>query len=187
MNTKLLVVCFMIVGAFLFFNSCEDDDKCPTIPTNPADMPYNVSIDPADFEDSNFTGNTYFPLKSGITMVYEGENEDGELVDHEGSWEAGVDGALPGIIMFAEPIPGVWNRQEYYKGEAEDVGQVLSLTETVTVPHGTYNNCLQTAEWNLLEPGIVEHKYYAPDIGMIRAVAVKGESGYEDLIEIIQE
>ena len=70
-------------------------------------------------------------------------------------------------------------------GCAEDVGQVLSLSETVTVPYGSFDDCLQTAEWNLLEPGIVEHKFYAPGVGLLRAVAVEGESGYEDLIDIV--
>ena len=74
-----------------------------------------------------------------------------------------------------------------YEGEAEDVAQVLSLSETLTVPYGTFNNCLQTAEWNPLEPGVVEHKFYAEGVGMLRAVAVKGESGYEDLTEITQK
>ncbi len=110
--------------------------------------------------------------------------DDGVFEDNDGSWEAGVDGALPGIIMFAEPYIGVWYRQEYYEGEAEDVALVLSLTETVTVPYGTFTDCLQVAEWNPLEPGVVEHKFYAPGIGLLRSVAVEGEVGYEDLVNI---
>lgn len=44
-----------------------------------------------------------------------------------GSWEAGVDGAKPGIVMQSDPHPGQPYRQEYRKGKAEDMGQVLSL------------------------------------------------------------
>jgi hypothetical protein len=112
------------------------------------------------------------------------EIEGGEIVSKEGSWESGQDGALPGIIMFANPISGLWYRQEYYKGEAEDVAQVLSLNESITVPYGTFTNCLQTAEWSTLNNKVIEHKYYAPGVGMLRAVAVKGEKGFEDLTDI---
>ena len=64
---------------------------------------------------------------------------------------------------------------------------MLTLNSSVEVPYGTYHDCLQTAEWNPLEPGILEHKFYAAGVGLLRAVAVKGESGYEDLVEITTE
>ena len=103
----------------------------------------------------------------------------------EGSWEAGVDGALPGIIMLANPIEGLWYRQEYREGEAEDVAQVLSLNGTISVPAGTFTNVVKIAEWNPLESGILEHDYYAPGVGSIREIAVQGESGFEDLVEVV--
>ncbi len=112
------------------------------------------------------------------------EIENGKVVSTSGSWEAGVDGALPGVIMPANLFPGLWYRQEYYKGEAEDAAQVLSLNKTITVSFGTFNNCLQTAEWNLLEPGVVEHKYYASGVGLVKVEAVKGSRGNEDLFSV---
>ena len=112
------------------------------------------------------------------------EIENGNVVGTGGSWEAGEDGALPGIIMLADPLPGMWYRQEYYEGEAEDVAQILSLDYTTTVPFGSYTSCLQTAEWNLLEPGVVEHKIYTAGVGLLEAIAVKGESGFEELVAI---
>jgi hypothetical protein len=121
-------------------------------------------------------------------MWYFGEDsqemEGGQVVSTAGSWEAGVEGALPGIIMLVHPIEGLWYRQEYWEDEAEDVGQVLSLNETVEVPYGIFSDCLQISEWNPLESGIVEHKFYAAGVGLLRAIAVKGEVGYEDLISI---
>ena len=45
--------------------------------SNPVEMPYSVDIDPADFEDTNITGNEFFPLSVGTTYLYEGEDEDG--------------------------------------------------------------------------------------------------------------
>jgi hypothetical protein len=112
------------------------------------------------------------------------EYEDGKEVSTAGSWESGVDGALPGIIMFDNPLAGVSYRQEYYKGEAEDMAEVIGLEKSKTVAHGSYDNCLQTREWTPLEPGVEEQKYYAAGIGVIYEVAVKGDEEYVELVEI---
>jgi hypothetical protein len=85
-----------------------------------------------------------------------------------GSWEAGVKGALPGIVMPAEVKPGSPYRQNYYANWSEDMGQVIAVGETVNVPLGTFNNCLATKEWSLLESG-GEKKWYAPGIGFVRS------------------
>ncbi len=98
----------------------------------------------------------------------------------KGSWEAGVDGAQPGIIIQANLQVGQAYRQEYYKGEAE----VLSLSESASVAYGSFDNLLMTKEWNPLEPGVVEHKYYASGVGLILEVMVEGGSGRVELIEI---
>jgi len=111
------------------------------------------------------------------------EYEDGE-VDPAGSWEAGVDGAKPGIIMKASPQVGDAYRQEYYEDEAEDMAEVLSLNESVSVAYGLFDNCLQTQEWTPLEPDVVENKYYAPGIGVVLEVTVVGESERVELIEV---
>jgi hypothetical protein len=95
------------------------------------------------------------------------EYENGKVVSTKGSWEAGVDGAKPGIIMPADPKVGETYRQEYYKGEAEDMAKVLDLNESVTVPYGSFDHVLETKEWTPLEPGYVEHKYYAPGVGFV--------------------
>jgi len=115
------------------------------------------------------------------------EYEAGVVVSTEGSWEAGVDGAMPGIIMEANPQVGDLYRQEYYKGEAEDMAEVLSLTESASVTYGSFGNLLMTREWTPLEPGIVEHKYYAPGVGLILEVMVEGGSERVELVEITTE
>jgi hypothetical protein len=98
--------------------------------------------------------------------------QDGELVNHEGAWEWGVDGALPGVIMWADPAAHLDEAyyQEYYPGQAEDMGQVVSLDESVTVPAGSYEDVLQTYEFSPLEAGGEAHKFYAPGIGTIKEV-----------------
>jgi hypothetical protein len=96
--------------------------------------------------------------------------EDGKFIDKGGSWEAGVAGALPGIIMFAKPAAhiGETYRQEYYKGEAEDMADLLSVTEGVTVPYGSFDNVVKTRDYTPLELDLQEHKYYVRDIGLVK-------------------
>jgi hypothetical protein len=111
------------------------------------------------------------------------EYEDGKVVTTEGSWEAGVDGAQAGIIMPADPEIGLIYRQEYYEGEAEDSGQILSLAEKVSVPFGTFDGVLMTKDYTPLEPGLVEHKFYAQGVGPVLAEIVSGGTGREELVE----
>jgi hypothetical protein len=103
------------------------------------------------------------------------EYENGKIVSREGSFEAGVDGAQPGIIMPADPEPGLTYRQEYLKGEAEDRAEVLALGETVSAPFGEFSDTLKTEDVNPLEdPPDVENKFYARDVGPVLVIGVSG-------------
>jgi hypothetical protein len=112
------------------------------------------------------------------------EFEDGELVSREGSFEAGVDGALPGIAMPADPKPGMKYRQEYYEGEAEDNGEVLSTNEMVDVPYGHFEDVLLTKDTITIEPDVLEYKLYAPGVGPVLVFGVSGGGGREELVSI---
>ena len=92
---------------------------------------------------------------------------NGQPTGTAGSWEAGVDGAMPGIIMQRAPRVGDRYRQEYYVGHAEDMGEVMRLDDSVTVPWGTFGHVLVTRDWTPLEPGLEEQKYYAPGVGLL--------------------
>ena len=113
------------------------------------------------------------------TVWYMGEiaknYEDGELVDLDGSWIAGEDGGQPGVVMMATPVVGTTYRQELLLLEAEDAGTVLSVSESVDVAFGSFTDCLQTLDFTPLEPGHLEHKYYAPGVGLV--LEVDPESG----------
>ena len=78
-----------------------------------------------------------------------------------------MDGAQPGIVMEAAPAIGDFYRQEFLLGEAEDLAEVSSLTETVTVPFppGTFENCLKTAESAPIAPDDVSPKFYFAGVG----------------------
>ena len=110
----------------------------------------------------------------------------GNIISTEGSWEAGVNGALPGIIMEAHPRRGDSYRQEFAAGVAEDMATVIALNRTVKVPFGTFTGCLETEEFSPLDPGALEHKYYAPGVGFIRVVAVKGGKEQLELVNILR-
>jgi hypothetical protein len=110
--------------------------------------------------------------------------EDGRIEDVEGSWRAGVDGAKAGIVMKANPMVGDVYRQEFALGDAEDAGKVLSITGSESVPAASCNGtCVVTADFSPLEPGALEHKYYAPWIGLI--LEVDPETGERlELVEV---
>lgn len=111
--------------------------------------------------------------------------EDGFLTDVEGSFIAGVDGAKPGIIMLANPQPGDAYRQEFFLGDAEDAGQVLSLTgDESTDAADCEGACLVIKDLNALEPDADEDKYYKMGVGVIAEVDNEGGERVE-LVEII--
>ena len=120
---------------------------------------------------------------------YFGENskdyKHGHWVQSGGSWEAGVRGAQPGIMMEAHPKRGDAYRQEYYRGHAEDQAKVLGDTGQVVVPAGTYRNTIGTQERSRLEPGIAERKWYAPGIGEIKSQDVKGSKEGFRLVKVV--
>jgi hypothetical protein len=142
-----------------------------------------VTVDGQPFED---TFDWFAEDRDGTVWTF-GEasrirGDDGQFTS-AGSWEAGVHGALPGIVMEAHPRPGRPYRQEYLPGQAEDMARVISVTEALTVPNGSYVEVVVTRDWSPLDPGVADHKHYAPGIGMIREEAVEGETSRLDLIE----
>lgn len=127
-----------------------------------------VTIDGVLHED---TRDWYSQDKDG-NVWYFGEiavnyDDEGGIEDLDGSWKAGKDGALPGILMWASPEIGQVYRQEFLLGEAEDVAEVVSLTETVVSNEIEYADCLQTFEFTPLEPDFAEFKYYQAGVGLV--------------------
>lgn len=95
-------------------------------------------------------------------------DDAGNFSDNDGSWEYGVDNALPGYWMPANPMLGQAYYQEFYEGEAEDQAEVISVGVSITIGLGTYTNCVVTKDYTKFEPGVYEKKYYAPSIGFIK-------------------
>jgi hypothetical protein len=141
-------------------------------------------------EDGQVTEDTYdwYAQDSEGNLWYLGEDtkefENGKLKSTEGSWEAGVDGAQPGIIIPANPQPGMTYREEYYAGQAEDGAEILSLTAHADVPYGVFDDVLQTRNFTPLEPDLVEEKFYASGVGPVLEITVTGGSDRTELRSI---
>jgi hypothetical protein len=108
----------------------------------------------------------------------------------EGTWNADEPGAEPGIVMLADPMPGNSYQQEFLADVAEDLGKVLRLNANVSVPYGDFEDCLKTEETTPLEPGKIEHKYYARDIapgigGLVLVEELDGEPVRTELIDVL--
>jgi len=110
--------------------------------------------------------------KTTRDVYYLGEEVDiyknGKIVDHEGAWLHGSKGATLGLLVPAAPVIGQRYYQEVAPGVAMDRAQIVSVTERVTTPAGTFEKCLKTEETTPLEPGDKEYKLYAPGVGLVR-------------------
>ena len=113
------------------------------------------------------------------------EFKDG-TVNAAGSFEGGVNGALPGVIVPGHPQIGDQYRQENAKGVAEDTGEVLSLAGSETTPlTGAAKDLLVTRDTDLLDPsGPGENKYYARGVGLILTVQTTGAPERDQAIAV---
>jgi len=134
--------------------------------------------DTFDYYAQDVVGNVWY--MGEIAQNY----EDGHLTDLGGSWIAGEDGGLAGILMLAAPTVGQTYRQEFLVLEAEDAGTVLALDAQVTVPFGNFTMCLQTRDFTPLEPDANEHKFYAAGIGPVLEIDVDSGERLE-LVDVI--
>jgi hypothetical protein len=112
------------------------------------------------------------------------EYKHGHVASTHGSFEAGVDGAQPGVIMPASPQVGMAYRQEFYAGQAEDEARILSLDEQAGVPFGQFTGVLMTKEINPLEPRHVEYKFYARGVGPVLELTASGGTDRVGLIKV---
>jgi hypothetical protein len=113
----------------------------------------------------------YFALCEQTNDVYYfGEDvdfyENGQIVKHDGTWLAGVDGGKAGLIMPATPKVGMKYYQEIAPGVAMDRAEVIALDEKCETPAGTFS-CLKVKEGSALNLVETEYKLHAPGIGLV--------------------
>ena len=123
----------------------------------------------SDWYAQDKQGNVWYLGEDTVHILANGKG------DTSGSWESGVNGAQPGIIMEANPqIPDAY-RQELLAGEAEDTAWIVNRGGTVSVPYGKVRNVLTTLEATRLEPGAYDQKVYGPGIGIILEQSLTGD------------
>jgi hypothetical protein len=184
-------------GARWVYESTDADGTAQHVEVTVLDETYTVAAgiearvvhdvvlqDGAVFEDTR----DLYAQDSDGTVWYLGEQTTeyppGEPPSTEGSWEAGVDGAQPGVAVPADPRPGLAYRQEHLAGQAEDRAVVLSTDEKVQTPTGTYTGALLTRETTPLEPDVAELKFYVPGVGQVLTLQTSGGSEREALVEV---
>ncbi len=130
------------------------------------------------FVDGQLHENTfdYFAQDTSGNVWYFGEDvqnfENGHVINTNGSWLAGVNGAEPGIVMQANPAVGQSYNQENSPGIAEDKGEVVSTIGFAEVPYGSAVNVVQIHESTPLDPTLDEYKTYAAGIGQMLAISL---------------
>lgn len=134
----------------------------------------------ADYYAQDRCGNVWYFGEDTATL-----DERGRVVSTSGSFLAGVDGAQPGVFMQARPVLGRSFRQEWYRGEAEDVFAAIGLDARVTVPYGSFRHALWTRETTALEPDVVDNKYFVRGIGEVAELAVKGPAEKLVLVDVL--
>jgi hypothetical protein len=111
----------------------------------------------------------FFAEAGDGTVCYFGEAVDmyegGQIISHEGSWRADEPGNHPGIIMPANPHPGLRFEMEGAPGVAEDEGTIVG-TGKITVPAGTFTETIRVRELNRLD-GSRDEKVYAANVGIL--------------------
>lgn len=126
-------------------------------------------------------GNVWYMGEDSLELSH------GRLVKASDSWQGGVNGAKPGIIMPANPQPGNVYRQEYYPpGGALDQARVLGRDKSVTVPYGTFKRSLDTVEWSPVEPQL-EQKEYVKGIGEVKEQVIAGGNELFQLVSVTHE
>jgi hypothetical protein len=140
-----------------------------TVVSDIADHNGTVLERTSDWYAQDKQGNVWYLGEDTVHFLANGKG------DTTGSWEAGVKGAVPGIIMEANPqIPDAY-RQELLAGAAEDTAWIVDRGGTVSVPYGKVRNVLTTLEATRLEPGAYDQKVYGPGIGIVLEQSLTGD------------
>ena len=119
----------------------------------------------------------YFAQDDAGIVYYLGEDVDeyekGKVVSHAGAWLYGVNTKQLGVLIPAHPKVGDKFKSEDVSDTIREEDEVVSVSETVTVPAGTYADCVKVKE--KLADGKIEYKYYAPGVGVVMEVPDDGK------------
>ena len=136
-----------------------------------------------DWHAQDDDGNIWYLGEDTTEFLYD---DEGEFLGttKEGSWQAGEDGAVAGLIIPARPSPGAFYQQELYEDVAEDAAKIIGVNRIVTTALGTFDGCIITKEWSPLSPGSIEHKHYCPDFGLVLIKQFGGKTTVVEAVDI---
>jgi hypothetical protein len=131
----------------------------------------------------------WYAEDNGGTVWYFGErtatyDKNGNVKSREGSWRAGRNGGLAGVIMPANPVPTDAYRQEFLSGHAEDQAWIVARHEKLRVPYGSIKDVVRSYEWTRLEPNVVSLKLYGPGLGIVQEKDVAGGNEFMQLVAV---
>ena len=142
-------------------------------------------------DDGTLAENTHdwYANDNNANVWYLGEatatySHNGQVQSREGSWQAGVKGAVAGVIMPAGPSPTDAYRQEYWRGKAEDQAWIVQTNQTLRLPLGTYHRVVRTYEWSRLEKHNVSVKFYARGLGIVSEHDIAGGTENFKLVNV---
>jgi hypothetical protein len=135
-----------------------------------------LAEDTTDWYAQDRRGNVWYFGEATATL-----DRSGRVESREGSFQAGLDGARPGIYMPAHPRVGQRFAQEHYVGHAEDRFAVVDRSAAVRVPYVSSRRALRTVEWTPLEPKVLDAKYYVRGIGTVLERQLRGPGPRERL------
>lgn len=171
---------FILKPGFVLTLEGEEDKELVNVVITVLDETFNIfgvtarvveEVETIDGALAEISRNYFAICEETNSVVYFGEDvdnyEDGEIVNNDGSWHAGEDNALPGLIMPGTVLLGARYFQEIAPEVALDRAEVTSIAPC-EVLGGTVENCLETLETTPLEPGAKDIKRYAPGVGLIQ-------------------
>jgi hypothetical protein len=116
---------------------------------------------------------------------YPEEYERGQFVDAP-AWIAGLENARAGIKMPAEPQLGMPSVSQGLAPMVQwtDRGEIYRMDQHTCVPFDCYDDVLIMDEFNAEEPGAIQLKFYAPDVGQVR-VGFRGSDIVPEILELV--
>lgn len=137
-----------------------------------------LAVEDREFDSSgNLTETTldYFSQDDDGNVYYMGEDvdeyKDGKISGHGGAWMFDNDTQKLGLQMPAHPKIGDQFKSENAAPITWEADEVVSLSETATVPAGTFSNCVKIEE--RASGGDPEYKLYATNVGCVEEIESK--------------
>jgi hypothetical protein len=114
---------------------------------------------------ANQVDNPYLPLTAGTTWTYKGKLDATSATD---------------VLT----VTNQTKTQEDAKNVAEDCTKIADLQASIKTPYVTTSDALKTEELSLLEPDVLDNKYYVRGIGLVAERTVQGGTDFLDLVTV---